>query len=42
MEDGADAKGSANGHDSFHRRMQRRCVKEGEAMAAQYGCAFGG
>ena len=42
MEDGANAEGSADGHDSFHRRMQRGCMEEGETMAAQYGCAFGG
>ena len=42
IEDGADAEGSANGHDGFHRWMQRRRVEEGEAMLAEGGGGFDG
>src|SRR5208283_3893171 len=35
IERGADAEGTADGHDGLHRRMQTGCVQEGEAVAAQ-------
>ena len=42
MEDGADAEGSADGHDGLHGRVEAGGVEEGEAMRAEGGGAFGG
>jgi len=42
MKDGANAQSAANGHDGFHCRMQRRRVKESEAMLAERSCTVGG
>ena len=41
MEDGANAEGAADGHDGFHRGVQRWRVEEREAMFAEGGCAVG-
>jgi hypothetical protein len=42
MEDGANAKGAADGHDGLHCRMQAGGVEEGETVLAEGGCAVGG
>ena len=43
MKDGADAEGSANGHDGFHGGVKGRGVEESETVFAEGGCAvFGG
>ena len=42
VEDGADAEGSADGHDGLHGGMEGWRVEEGEAMFAERGCTFFG